>query len=301
MAGKPLTRLAGKIMLKARKYGPEGCVIGGILLGGAALILVGVKTWKHKDVLEQDVKNIKDCRALVKSGEPTEEQKHEYNRSRMIFLKDTVKVYWLPATLSVGSVALIGGGSILFRREITALGTAYAALMESYRRDRKERYLPVTHEYNENGTEITVQNEPSRWAVWFNEGDFDEVNRIWLYRNPLWSKDPIINETKLRSLERAATDQLQAYGYLFLNDVLKMLGLPPSREGQIVGWTMSGDGYVSFGIWQTRERPYICPLNKPFIEGKSPNALLDFNVDGPILYKLERTFGAETAGKLVAR
>ena len=43
-------------------------------------------------------------------------------------------------------------------------------------------------------------------------------------------------------------------GYLFLNDVYDLLGIPKSKAGQVVGWiydknnNTDGDNYVSFGL-----------------------------------------------------
>ena len=51
-----------------------------------------------------------------------------------------------------------------------------------------------------------------------------------------------------------ANKKLQAQGYLFLNDVLEMLGIQKTKAGQIVGWIYNeeapiGDNYVDFGIF----------------------------------------------------
>jgi hypothetical protein len=80
-----------------------------------------------------------------------------------------------------------------------------------------------------------------------------------------------------------ATDKLRAEGYLFLNDVYEMLGIPRTREGQIVGWVYKkdnpvGDNYVDFGIFRTNREN-----NTNFVNGYEPTIILDFNVDGPIL------------------
>ena len=52
-----LTRFVGRLILKGKKVSPEVCVIGGIVCGGAAIVMVGVKTWKNKNVIEGDL----DC------------------------------------------------------------------------------------------------------------------------------------------------------------------------------------------------------------------------------------------------
>ena len=59
-----------------------------------------------------------------------------------------------------------------------------------------------------------------------------------------------------------------------------MLGLPRTKEGQVVGWIYDekdpiGDNFVDFGITENR--------NTDFINGRENVAFLDFNVDGNIM------------------
>lgn len=72
--------------------------------------------------------------------------------------------------------------------------------------------------------------------------------------NPNWEKDSEYNLMFLRAQQNYANDLLVKRGYLFLNDVYKMLGFEPTRAGQVVGWRYEPeesncDGYVSFGIY----------------------------------------------------
>ena len=74
-------------------------------------------------------------------------------------------------------------------------------------------------------------------------------------------------------IQNQANMILKVRGYIFLNEVYEMLGIPKSAAGQIVGWTYReemprGDNYVDFGIDM-----YRC----------EDEVILDFNVDGMIL------------------
>lgn len=320
---QPITRFIGKVMLKAKANGPDICVVTGLLCGGAAVIMVGVNTWKNKDKLSEDVKNIKQAKENGNEEEvliPVETRKKELNRCYATLVKDIGKAYWLPAVLETGSVVLIWGGRILFRREMAALGAAYAMLMDSFQKYRNRvvedqgaeadsKYmfgdnLIVTNEDGEGNTKIAVAHDPnkniSRYARWFDAGEYDSENDIWLWRNPAWRPDCARNEATLRFKQQVVNDNLKAYGYVFLNDVYKELGLPPTKEGQIVGWTIDGgDRYIDFGIWPSRDRPKSLAVNEPFMRGESPNVMLDFNVDGPILYRLESIYGIECTEKLI--
>lgn len=77
-----------------------------------------------------------------------------------------------------------------------------------------------------------------------------------------------------------ATEKLRHRGYLFLNEVYDMLGIPRTKAGDVVGWVYDernpvGDNFVDFGIYED--------YNAEFINGYTDKVLLDFNVDGNIL------------------
>ena len=107
--------------------------------------------------------------------------------------------------------------------------------------------------------------------------------RFFNKANRNWSTDPEINLMFLKCQERYATEVLKSKGYLFLNDVYDMLGIPRSKIGQCVGWmynlnTRLGDNYVDFGL--------SADHNRDFIRRVDNIPLLDFNVDGLILDKI---------------
>lgn len=98
-----------------------------------------------------------------------------------------------------------------------------------------------------------------------------------------WERDAQWNLVLLRQQQLYMSELLKAQGYLFLNDVYRALGMPPSKAGQIVGWVYEennpiGDNYVDFGLSDER--------NRDFIDGIKLTALLDFNVDGEILSRI---------------
>lgn len=93
-----------------------------------------------------------------------------------------------------------------------------------------------------------------------------------------WTRDHRSNEIFLKSQQNYANDLLKARGHLFLNDVLSMLGMPPRKIGQIVGWVYKEGSYVDFGL--------DSKLNKRFMLGDINVATLEFNVNGEILSKL---------------
>ena len=86
----------------------------------------------------------------------------------------------------------------------------------------------------------------------------------------------------LKRQQAYANDKLKANGYLFLNEVYDMLGIPKSKAGQVVGWIYdpengTGDNYVDFGIYNVNRE-----AARDFVNGYERTILLDFNVDGNI-------------------
>lgn len=319
-----LTKLAGKIFLKLKDTSPEICVVGGLVCGGAALVIVGVNTWKNKETIQEDVKEAKAAVELTKAEcddkAVVAERKKVASKACVTVTKDIVKTYWLPAVLSGTSVVLIWGGRSMLRKNLVAMTSAYMGVMESYKayrqrvvedagNDKDFEYatgLKVVEHIDEatGAVEQKIESDGrhviSRYARWFDEGEFDSRTGTWTHRNHMWKNSPLSNEAFLRERQNHWNDILTIRGYVFLNEVLDSLGIEPIAEGQDVGWTTKGgDGYIDFGLFPCKDHPYISPVNRLFLDGKSPNCLLDFNVEGDVRYALKSMFGEDYAEKLL--
>lgn len=115
-------------------------------------------------------------------------------------------------------------------------------------------------------SERKTEQSYSQYARFFDEVCF-----------PIWKNDMDINLLTLRRIQERANDRLKNEGYLLLNDVYEMLGIPRSRKFNRVGWRsdLDGhDGYVDFGIFKE--------YNAFAVNGVGNSILLDFNVDGEI-------------------
>ena len=111
----------------------------------------------------------------------------------------------------------------------------------------------------------------SRYAKFFDES------------SPAWTKDAGYNLAYLRQQQQYANDLLKLKGHLYLNEVYDMLGIPRTKEGQVVGWVYStdnpiGDNFVDFGIFDTQNE-----AARAFVNGYERTVRLDFNVDGIII------------------
>ena len=111
----------------------------------------------------------------------------------------------------------------------------------------------------------------SMYAKWFNE------------KCPAWTNYSEFNREFLKQQQFHANELLKRRGYVFLNEVYDMLGIPRTKAGQVVGWVYDmtnpmGDNYIDFDIFSQR--------NEDFVNGYENSVLLDFNVDGMILDRI---------------
>lgn len=325
--GKKLAKAA----VVANAISPELCLGGSILLGIACVVTSCVATVKSEPVVkkeldaEERIRKPEGSDKMIPTKELGEDERNELQSIRATTAIILVKNYAVPAVLGVASILLNLKGYGVLRRRLAETGIALAGLTKSFDEYRKrviadqgaekdQEYMHGLKKHKEvvvdpDTGEVTGENEKyiplnkgiSQYARWFDEGDWDDANQRWIHHNVYWKDDPWINQINLRSAEREMNIKLVTDGFLFLNDVYRRLGMPMSIDGQIVGWTYNGangDHGVSFGVFD--DDPRQLPCNKAFIEGKTAKALLDFNVDGPIINDLENFFGKDMAAKLVA-
>lgn len=330
-----------KAAMALKGVAPELCVAGSILFGIGCVVTSCIATVKTQPVVKANNERVDDIRKIETFGldssnwkedaplvpvkDLTKQNQQNVREIRINTVMTCVKNYAIPAALGVVSIALNIGGNRILRRNLAATTMALAGLTKSfdeYRarviadlgKEKDQEYMhglkkqnnieidPKTGEViGETEDYIAADNSVSQYARWFDEGDWDDVNKRWIHHNLCWKEDAWMNQRTLRSVEREMNQKLVIDGFLFLNDVYRKLGLPLSIDGQIVGWTYTGNGDhgVSFGVFD--DDPRQLPCNKRFMEGKTNRALLDFNVDGPIINELESFFGKEMTMKLVAQ
>ena len=68
--------------------------------------------------------------------------------------------------------------------------------------------------------------------------------------NPNWSNHEGHNEFFLTAMVNSYNHQLQHYHYVFLNQILRGLGINETAYGQIAGWSANGDGEILMSIEQ---------------------------------------------------
>ena len=295
------SRVFGKVTLKGKKYAPEVMVIVGVV-GVVASTVMACKATTKVSVVVDDTKKQMD-----QIHEVAETHAEEYSEDDM--KKDTVIVYTQTAVkfaklygpaviLGTISIACILGSHHILSKRNAALAAAYATVDKGFKEyrcrvierfgkelDKELRYNVKAKDFEEtvvneetgeetkvtNTVNVADPNEYSDYARFFDDGCTG------------WTKDSEQNLYFLKCQQNYANECLQKKGYLFLNDVYEMLGIPKTKAGQIVGWIYDkknpvGDNFVDFGIYNMNHEKV-----RDFVNGYERTILLDFNVDGNIL------------------
>lgn len=291
----------GKTKFKLQKHSPEILIVTGIVgtvlsavMACKATLSVPEIVEEHKDALNEVHENPKNL--------PVEQVRKE---TAMVFVRTGakfVKVYAPSVILGSLSIASILASNDILRKRNVALGAAYATLNQSFNEYRNrviERFGDKVDKELKYGlrskkvemTEVdpeTGKEKKKKETIEISNGVvaspyakfFDESSRCW-------EKDAELNLMFLRREQAYWNDKLRTRGYVFLNEVYERLDIPTTRAGQCVGWIYNpdrpnGDNYIDFGMYDITREP-----TREFVNGLERVILLDFNVDGVILDKIE--------------
>lgn len=306
-----MNKALNKSVFQLKKHSPEILIVTGVVGTVVSAVMACKATLKASKVLEETRENvmmIHDLQGDIEMQESGKYTDEDAKKDLVIVYSKTVvnlaKIY-APAVILGGlSITAILTSNNILRKRNLALAAAYATIDNSFKDYRKrvvERFGEVvdkelktgikaqtieeqvvdeetgevkTVEKQVNTSEITDANGYSTYARFFDDGCKG------------WTKDPEYNLTFLRAQQNYANDLLKSRGYVFLNEVYRMLGIPESQAGQVVGWIYdpedtSRDNYIDFGIYDIHK-----PKNRDFVNGYERTILLDFNVDGNVLNAL---------------
>ena len=294
---------AHRIGFKIKKASPEIMVVAGVVGVVTSTVMACKATTKVNDILEETRKQVDDVHNVLDSDIITEE---EYNNDdakkdlAIIYTQTGVKLIKLYApSVIVGALSITGilaSHKILKKRNV-ALTAAYATIDRSFKEyrgrvverfgkelDRELRYNIKAQEIEEKTVDKDGNETVEKKTISVVDPNmYSDYARIFDNGSMGWTKDPEYNLMFLKLQQNQANDRLRAQGYLFLNDVYDMLGIPRTTAGQIVGWIYDeenpvGDNFVDFGIYDIYNEK-ACD----FVNGRERSIVLDFNVDGNIL------------------
>lgn len=306
-----LSRKLNRTGMRIKKYSPEILLVTGIVGTVASAVLACKATTKVSAIIESTKTNVDIIHESVERGNVpiknedgghsvvtyTEEDGKKdltiiYAQTGMSF----VKLYGPAVALGVASISCILASHNIIHKRNAALSAAYAIVdrdFKNYRNRVIERFgeeLDKELKYNikaKQVEEVTVDengNEIVKADI-VNVADPDLTSSYARFFDETctgWTRDADYNLMFLRQMQNWANDKLKSQGHLYLNEVYKMLGIPESKAGQIVGWIYdeenpTGDNFVDFGIYDLHN-----PQKRLFVNGHEKSILLDFNVDGDI-------------------
>ncbi len=300
------SRAIHNVGFQLKKYSPEIMAVAGVVGMVTSAVMACKATTKASEIIDETKTSVSMIHDLVADQAVPESEYSEEDSKRdlvIVYSKAAMKFAKLYgpsliiAGLSAGSI--LSSTTILRKRNI-AIGTAYTALDRSFRtyRDRvieklgedfdKELKYGTTTKVieettiDENGNEKTETKtvkiaDPNNYSIYARFYDDGCAG---------WTKNPEYNLIFLKQQQNWANEKLKANGRLFLNEVYEMLGIPKTVIGQRVGWVYDkdnpvGDNFVDFGIYDLYNEKA-----RDFVNGYERTILLDFNVDGDILYSL---------------
>lgn len=292
---KAVTKLS-KIRAEVNK--PE------LLIGvGAAAILIGVyEACKSTLDLEEEVNNLTENVNAIKDAwvEDDTYPDKEYRKDlAFAYSRGIMRIgglYLKPAGYIFFGYACIFKANNIMRARNVALAAAYNTLSDKYEEYRNrviEEYGEEADEHFYYGTEKsttdlevvdtkTGRKKKVKDAKVLSVDKFTSIyarsfdTETSYLASPSWE----YNKTWLEMKEAEANNILTLRGYLFLDEVYRMLGYEDTMAAHQVGWMKngSGDGFVSFNI-STYWAPNATTTADKVI-------ITDFNVDGEILTKL---------------
>ena len=309
MNKQSLIRTTNKIRLILKKNSPK--ILMGVGIAGSVVstVLACKATLKVKDILDEKNKTVEQIHNCVEDDTVDYNEEDKKKDLTILYAQTGVKLakLYLPSiALGALSIASIVSGYKILNKRNVALAAAYTVVdkgFKNYRKNVVERFgeevdrelrhnikaKQIEEKYiDKDGNEktrkkkvyeIAEDKKPgegiSEYAKFFDEWNTDEH-----------SKDPEYNLMFLRKQQDYANEVLKHQGYLFLNEVYDMLGIPRTQAGQVIGWIYdennpTGDNYVDFGIYDLHDQQ-----KRDFVNGLEKNILLDFNVDGVIYDKI---------------
>lgn len=298
-----ITRTFNKVGFQLKKHSPEILVIAGVAGTVVSAVMACKATLKVNDILDKSKENIDRIHTAKEKGYTESGEGYSEDDSKkdlaIVYVQtgvDFVKLYGPAIALGTLSITGILASNNILRKRNVALAATYAAVDNSFKGYRKrvvERFgkdLDRELKYgikakeieevivNEDGSEHTTK----KTVEVVDPNGYSEFARIFDDGCSGWTKDPELNLSFLRIQQSHANDILQKRGYLYLNEVYEMLGIPKTKAGHVVGWIYDevnpvGDNFVDFGIYDLYSEKA-----RDFVNGYERAILLDFNVDGNI-------------------
>lgn len=300
------TRAFHKAGFQLKKHSPEILVVTGVVGTVVSAVMACKATTKVSTIIEDTKRNVTVIHDCVNNPDLAEEYtKEDSQKDLTIVYAQTglklVKLYAPAIAIGALSITSILTGHNILRKRNLALAAAYTAVDTGFKQYRG-RVIKRFGEQLDRELKYDIKAKEVEETVVDEKGNEKTVTKTVEVANPVgarspytfcfdetatgWVRDAESNKFFLMRQQDYANEKLRAKGYLFLNDVLDMVGIQRCRAGQTVGWIYDeenpiGDNYIDFGIFNIHSEP-----SRNFVNGLEKSIWLDFNVDGDILHHL---------------
>lgn len=298
-----LQRGVSRSTMMLRKHSPEILLGAGVIGMVTTVVLASKATLKVNEIVVEHQDTMDKIQAASNSSDQyTDEDalKDKVTLHIQTGLKLT-KLYGPALTVGALSLwAILASHGVMAKRQ-ASLVAAYGLLNEGWQAYRA-RVVEEVGEEKEHEIRLGLRGETTTVKEENESGETVKVKKTEFNRDPdfksvysrffdnsstQYRSDRLLNKAFLQAQQNYMNDLLMIRGYVFLNEVYEALGLPWSKEGQLVGWVLKGsaeqmkaegrDGHIDFDMYN----PYNDP-GREFVNLTNDAILLDFNVDGII-------------------
>lgn len=313
-----LTQKLGTTGLKIQQYSPE-ILLGAGIVGVIGTVILASRASLNLDQIRREVQFSLDT--IESNGQEAKDnaaKNEDLAKIDQITLKAKAQVYMVgglevaklyapAAALGTASIIAILASHGQMKNRQVALLAAYNLMAETYKTYRARVVEQLGADVDQNFHTGVVEESYSTTETDDQTGKSKKVKktrftkddkplsiyaRLYDNSSTQWRGERLLDRAFLMGQQQRANDLLMLHGFVFLNQVYDMLGLPWSPEGQLVGWVLKDpkqmeaegrDGYIDFGLQN--------PINDPtreFMEGHNDTVYLDFNVDGVVFDELKK-------------
>lgn len=308
-----ISRALYKASFQVKKHSPEILIVAGTIGVITSAVLACKATPKADAIIKDTKQHVKDVKNVLETPALQEKYVEKYGEEfteedckkevAVVYAKtglDLVKTYAPAAALmGLSLAAILTSHGILHKRNL-AISAAYMTIDQGFKEyrgrviDRFGKELDRELKYNikakeieekvvgEDGQETTVKRAVNTIDENYKPGGSTYARYFDEYCTG-WDRCAEYNLVFLKNAEAFFNQKLREVGYVYLNDIYEYLGIPKTRQGQVVGWVYDevhpvGDNYIDFGIYDLYNENA-----RDFVNGRESRILLDFNVDGVIL------------------
>lgn len=308
----PVVKVGTKIASKTRANAPQTLFYGGIVL---MTVGAGYGVYKAYKGASEVSEKYNDGKEYIDNLYSKDHKKERFIHGT----KNVLSTGLVVAKQQAVPIVIFAGGAVLSCKgyqKLAARAVMLAGLAAETKKELDGFFGRVSDQYGEDEanklryglqqevTEVEVTDPATGKVTKKKDIVYKETgiaNALYSYileegtMDPkYWSDSAFLNKKRLRMVIEQANAILNERGYIFLSEVLRMIGYKGKMTDRehFTGWIKKGlvpdwhgDGFVSDGVTDGMLRTERV---QAFISGTEPNVVVNFNVDGYIVDALNK-------------